>query len=222
MEESISQYKNIIIRKSFRFKNLRLSVDKSNKVILNIPFFCPARLVNAFLEKHRDWINKQQDKCANKLIFKDKMTLSILGQEVQIHHNPTIHGITRIQGDTLFVFGDEHFIHRRVSDFIKKQTALYIESKAKEQATRLGVKINRIAMKDTTSRWGSCSGKNNLNFCWRLGLAPLSVLDYIIAHEVAHLKEMNHGPKFWRIVSELNDNRASAEIWLRRYGSTLR
>ncbi|MBO7258282.1 MAG: M48 family metallopeptidase, partial [Alphaproteobacteria bacterium] len=129
---------------------------------------------------------------------------------------------THIHKDRLLVFGDEHFIHRRVQDFIKKQTALYIDEKAQELATRLGVKINKITMKDTTSRWGSCSGKNNLNFCWRLGLAPLYVLDYIIAHEVAHLREMNHGPQFWKIVSEIDDNRASAEIWLRRNGHTLR
>lgn len=222
MKQNTSQDKNIIIRRSFKYRNLRLTVNKNGQVVLNIPLFCSARQVNAFLEKHRDWINKQQNKCADKLIFKDKMTLSVLGQEVQIHHNPTIHGITHIQDDTLLVFGDERFIHRRVQDFIKTQTAFYIDKKAHELALFLSVKINKITMKDTTSRWGSCSGKNNLNFCWRLGLAPLYVLDYIIAHEVAHLKEMNHGPKFWRIVSELNDNRASAEIWLRRYGSTLR
>ena len=222
MKKNLSQDKNIIIRRSLRYKNLRLKIAPSGQVLLNLPFFCSKTQAYSFLEKHHDWIIEHQQKQAQRLVFSTDMKLSLLGQDLQIHHIPNERGHTHIHKDRLLVFGDEHFIHRRVQDFIKKQTALYIDEKARELATRLGVKINKITMKDTTSRWGSCSGKNNLNFCWRLGLAPLYVLDYIIAHEVAHLREMNHGPQFWKIVSEIDDNRASAEIWLRRNGHTLR
>lgn len=222
MKQNVSQDKNIVIRRSLKYKSLRLSLNKNGQVILNIPLFCSTRQAYAFLEKHQDWIQDQQQKRTQKLTFSPNMRLSLLGQDLQIYHIPNEHKHTHIQENKLVVFGDERFIHRRVQDFIKAQTALYIDKKAHKLALFLGVKINKITMKDTTSRWGSCSGQNNLNFCWRLGLAPLYVLDYIIAHEVAHLKEMNHGPQFWRIVSELDNNRASAEIWLRRNGHTLR
>ena len=222
MNQNTSQDKNITIRRSFKYRNLRLTVNKNGQVVLNIPLFCSTRQAYAFLEQYHDWIQKQQKKRTQKLTFSADMHLSLLGQDLQIRHIPNEHKYTHIQDNKLLVFGDERFIHRRIQDFIKTQTAFYIDKKAHELALSLNVKINKITMKDTTSRWGSCSGKNNLNFCWRLGLAPLYVLDYIIAHEVAHLKEMNHGPRFWKVVSELDNNRASAEIWLRRNGHELR
>ena len=120
------------------------------------------------------------------------------------------------------VGGETDFVNRRVLDFVKRETAAYIDEKARKMAAQIGKKVNRITMKDTSSRWGSCSGKGNLNFCWRLGLAPVFVLDYIIAHEVAHLQEMNHSLRFWRVVSELCSCRSEAEIWLRRHGQSLR
>ena len=156
------------------------------------------------------------------MTFSDGQSVSILGQQLQIRHDSLGHFSTHIQGSCLMVSGDHAFLNRRVTDFIRKQTQNYIGIKAPALAQKIGCSVHRIALKDTTSRWGSCSGKNNLNFCWRLGMAPLPVLDYIIAHEVAHLKEMNHSPRFWRVVSTLCDNRSSAEIWLRRNGHTLR
>ena len=131
MKQNQSQDKNILIRQSVGFKNLRLHLDKNGKIILNIPFFCSERQVNSFLEKHQDWIIEQQKKHTNKLIFTDGLILSVLGKSVQIHHNSTDRGSTHIQDNILFVFGDICFIHRRVHDFIKKQTAFYIDNKAR-------------------------------------------------------------------------------------------
>ena len=76
-------------------------------------------------------------------------------------------------------------------------------------------------MRDTRTRWGSCSAKGALSFSWRLVMAPPFVLDYLAAHEVAHLKEMNHSPRFWRVVHDLCPHTADAENWLKRHGSEL-
>jgi len=88
-------------------------------------------------------------------------------------------------------------------------------------AASIEEKAGRISVRDTRSRWGSCSAKGNLSFSWRLILAPEFVLNYVVAHEVAHLIERNHGPKFWKLVARLDDQADAARKWLRRNGEAL-
>ena len=88
-------------------------------------------------------------------------------------------------------------------------------------AAALGVRARRITLRDQKSRWGSCTSDGNLSFSWRLVLAPPIVLDYVAAHEVAHLSEMNHGPRFWRLVEDVCPRFREAEQWLRTEGKAL-
>ena len=92
-------------------------------------------------------------------------------------------------------------------------------------AEQLGREVTHISVRDTTSRWGSCTRSGRLSFSWRLILAPRPVLDYVVAHEVAHLKHMNHGAAFWQTVAGLlpegGDQPGSAREWLRRNGVVL-
>src|SRR5207237_3139479 len=88
--------------------------------------------------------------------------------------------------------------------------------RARFHAARIGKPVARVSVRDTKSRWGSCSAKGSLSFSWRLVLAPDNVVDYVVAHEVAHLAEMNHGPRFWRLLRELTPGRAAPRPWLRR------
>jgi predicted metal-dependent hydrolase len=81
--------------------------------------------------------------------------------------------------------------------------------------------VARVGVRDTQSRWGSCSARGNLSFCWRLILAPESVLDYVVAHEVAHLVEMNHSPRFWRLVDTLCPDSAAPRAWLKEHRAEL-
>ena len=186
--------------------------------MLTVPPFCPEFMARRFLAANRDWIAGHRPPPPIK--FSNGQRLTILGRAVQICHDPNCKG-TKWIDDCLWVGGEDVFLNRRVTDFIKRKTLAYIGEKAPILAHKIGCTVHRITLKDTTSRWGSCSARGNLNFCWRLGMAPLYVLDYIIAHEVSHLREMNHGPRFWQTVSELCDRRADAEIWLRRHGTEL-
>ncbi len=219
MSYSICQDKNILIRRNRLSRYLRLSINRKNQVVLSVPLFCSVARAQAFLTAHQDWI---QNHLTVPLTFHNGDSVSVLGQSLTIRHTPTHRGGVCRSGDDLIVGGETAFLHRRITDYIKKETRRYIDTQARILATKAGLSVHQIHLKDTVSRWGSCSAKGNLNFCWRLGLAPLFVLDYIIAHEVAHLQEMNHGPRFWRLVSQLTDRRADAEIWLRRNGCTLR
>ncbi len=126
--------------------------------------------------------------------------------------------------------GDERIIRvngraehaaRRVLDFLKREARKMLDGRALYYAGELGVKPKRITLRDTATRWGSCSSCRSLSFSWRLILAPPYVLDYVVAHEVAHLREMNHGPRFWRLVGGLVANVERPQVWLAEHGVKL-
>jgi predicted metal-dependent hydrolase len=115
---------------------------------------------------------------------------------------------------------DEH-ARRRLLDFLKREARRVLDARAFEFAERIGVHPKRITVRDTASRWGSCSTTRALSFSWRLILAPASVLDYVVAHEVAHLRHMNHGPRFWSQVRELVGDVEKPQDWLSKNGPLL-
>ncbi len=118
--------------------------------------------------------------------------------------------------------GQPAHTERRVRDFLKAEARRQIVERAQAKAAIAGRKIRRISLRDTRSRWGSCASGGNLNFSWRLVLAPDGVLDYVVAHEVAHLVHMNHSPAFWQTVATLTDADVKAQrAWLRRHGNGL-
>lgn len=110
---------------------------------------------------------------------------------------------------------------RRIVDFLKSEARADLETKALYFAERIKARPRRISLRDTKSRWGSCSAGRHLSFSWRLILAPPFVLDYVVAHEIAHLREMNHSPAFWALVRQLIDDVETPQDWLRRHGARL-
>lgn len=222
------QMKNILfddfivkISKSARSKNIRMRVNKDGDVCLSMPKWTLQKNGLQFVQDNLDWIRAQQALRTPAKKFKDKDEINILGQPIIIVHRPQERRGCYLEDNKLVVSGDTCFLHRRVRDFIKKTAYAYIQNKAVQMANRLNEKPTRITLKDTSSRWGSCSSAKHLSFCWKLAMAPDYVLDYIIAHEVSHLKEMNHSDKFWAVVGTLGVRRADAEIWLRKHGTDL-
>jgi predicted metal-dependent hydrolase len=124
-------------------------------------------------------------------------------------------------GPTICVAGDLAHVARRVADFLKREARRDLEAAVARYSTALGVEARRITLRDTTSRWGSCSSTGALNFSWRLILAPSFVLDYLAAHEVAHFVHMNHSPAFWKITRRLFPETDRAEEWLKNHGADL-
>lgn len=221
MKNIIFQEIPITIIKNARAKNMRMRLDKKGNLILSLPRWTSERAGLRFVQDNLDWVKKQQEKITGPQEFTDGLTFDLLGTTVTIENRPTAKSGVFIDGNILVVSGDAAHIHRRVRDFVKKQAYAYIQQKAIVLAAKLDRKPGRITLRDTTSRWGSCSSTKSLSFCWKLALAPLYVLDYIIAHEVAHLVEMNHSDAFWQTVAKIDDNRASAQIWLRKNGHML-
>lgn len=121
----------------------------------------------------------------------------------------------------LYVTGHAEHAPRRLRDWLIKRAREELSARVQHHCDNLGLKARRVVVRDQTSRWGSCSTARVLSFSWRLILAPPFVLDYVAAHEVAHLKEMNHGPRFWALVRKTNPRMDDARRWLKRYGAEL-
>jgi predicted metal-dependent hydrolase len=119
------------------------------------------------------------------------------------------------------VAGRAEHVPRRVLDFIKREARRALDARSLDFASRLGARPRRITVRDTASRWGSCSVQGSLSYSWRLILAPDFVLDYVVAHEVAHMREMNHGARFWRLVRDLVGDFEVAQKWLADHGALL-
>lgn len=122
---------------------------------------------------------------------------------------------------TFRVEGQPEHTARRLVDWLKREARRRIDERVAEYALQLGVKPKRITIRDTSSRWGSCSSTRTLSFSWRLILAPPSVLEYVVAHEVAHLRELNHGPRFWSLVEMLVTDVDKSQKWLSDNGTLL-
>jgi predicted metal-dependent hydrolase len=116
--------------------------------------------------------------------------------------------------------GFEH-LDRRVHDFLKREARRDLQKAAERYADVLDVKVKRLSIRDQSSRWGSCTSSGSLSFSWRLILAPPFVLDYLAAHEVAHLVEMNHSPRFWKVVGRICNHVERAKRWLDAEGNDL-
>ena len=121
----------------------------------------------------------------------------------------------------MVVGGDECFLHRRVIDFAKKYAYKVLNEKTYATVKKLDCKVHKVTLKDTKSRWGSCSNKNNINYNWRVIFAPEYVIDYLVCHEVSHLRYQNHSSDFWQCVKDLCPCYEEGRRWLKSKGKEL-
>jgi predicted metal-dependent hydrolase len=121
----------------------------------------------------------------------------------------------------LIMAGDRAHLARRVRDFLKREAKRDLDAASRRYAAQLGVAIKRISIRDQSSRWGSCTAAGVLSYSWRLILSPPHVLEYLAAHEVAHLVEMNHSRRFWSVVTRICPDWERAKAWLNTQGTAL-
>jgi len=174
-----------------------------------------------FARGEREWIAGQLAKAPGPVPLSAGAAIPFQGRTHQIRAATRGPAPVWAHDDVIWVRGDAAHAPRRVLDFLKREARKSLEARALAHAERLGVKPSRITVRDTASRWGSCSTARALSFSWRLILAPDFVLDYVVAHEVAHLREMNHSPRFWAHVQGLVPDLESAQAWLRTNGRDL-
>ena len=182
-----------------------------------------------FVERHADWIATRLARLPASTPFGAGALVPLRGIPHEIVHRPGARGTVWIetgQGDMpqprrLCASGAAPFVARRIQDFLIGQARIDLAASVARHAATLGVKVRRMTLRDTTTRWGSCSSSGALNFSWRLVMAPPHVLDYLAAHEVAHLVHMNHSDAFWSVTERLVPDYRRAEAWLKAHGTGL-
>lgn len=216
----------LTIRQHERATRITLRIEPGGRGLkMTIPRGLAAREINAFLDRHQGWLLTKLAKFSSETVLEPGGEILLRGIAHRIEHTGTLRGLTEsvvVDGrPVLRVSGMPEHAGRRIATFLKKEARLDMERLVAVHAGRIGAKVASISMKDTRSRWGSCSTDANLSFSWRIVMAPPMVIDYLAAHEVAHLKEMNHGPHFWALCRKLCPHMDEAKTWLKRHGSQL-
>ncbi len=196
----------------------------SREVVLTMPPRGSLKQAREFAQKHGAWIAARLKRLPQPVPFADGAMVPLRGVAHRIVHRPGARGTVWIEpGDepALCVAGDGPHVARRVHDFFKREARRDLEAASKRVAQALGVGLKRVSIRDQSSRWGSCSTTGVLSYSWRLVLAPPFVLDYLAAHEAAHLVEMNHSRAFWRQVMRICPDFKQAKAWLNAHGADL-
>lgn len=209
-----------------RAKRLTLRIDAGGKGLrVTVPPGLRQSEVDRFLDRHRGWLETRLAKLPDRPQVRPGVKVPLRGVAHLIVHEPGRRGTAAVgESDgmpALIVSGDRVHLPRRVADFLKREAKRDIEPLVAKHTAAVGRSAKSIRFKDTSSRWGSCTADGGLSFSWRIMMAPPTVIDYLVAHEVAHLREMNHGPKFWALCRELCPRTEDARAWLKRNGNAL-
>ena len=197
----------------------------SREVVLTMPPRGSVKQAREFAQKHGAWIATRLHRLPTAAPFAPGALVPLRGVDHRIEHRRGARGTVWIeaQGDErlLCVAGEAPHLPRRIHDYLKREAKRDLEAASQRAAQALGLKIKRVSVRDQSSRWGSCSSSGVLSYSWRLILAPSFVLDYLAAHEVAHLVEMNHSRRFWRLVEQICPDMGRAKAWLDAHGADL-
>jgi predicted metal-dependent hydrolase len=217
----------VAIRVNPRARRLLLRMDAATRRFdLVLPRGLPPETALKFLEAQRGWIAARLDALPVAVKFAEGAVVPVLGVPHRIRHEdnpaaPLVAPLVAIVDGEIRVRGGPEPVARRVRDHLARLAARELAHRARLHAAAIGGKVTRITVRDTKSRWGSCSAAGSLSFSWRLIMAPEPVLDYVVAHEVAHLLEMNHGPRFWKLVHTMVADPEAQRAWLKRHRAEL-
>ncbi|WP_420960498.1 M48 family metallopeptidase [Brucella sp. IR073] len=209
-----------------RATRLTLRIEAGGKGLrVTIPPGLPAREVDRFLSRHEGWIETRIARLPDRAAVRPGIKIPIRGLPHLIVHEPgrgTVETAIGEDGERmLIVHGDRLHLPRRIADYLKREAQREMETLVARHTASVGRRAKAIRYKDTKSRWGSCTSDGVLSFSWRIAMAPPPVINYLVAHEVAHLIEMNHGPKFWKLCLELCPDTERCKAWLKRNGTLL-
>jgi predicted metal-dependent hydrolase len=217
------------VRRHHAARRMTLRVSRTQRsVIVTLPMSCDLAQAGTFLTSNIDWVRERLGNLPDDVPFTDGCVMPLRGEP----HIVKFVGCQRDSGTvtvakdssgrpTLRVAGNPEHAPRRLRDWLVQQARRDLDVQVTHHAKFLKQRPTRLTVRDQTSRWGSCSSTGALSFSWRLILAPRFILEYVAAHEVAHLAEMNHGPRFWALVRKTMPRTDEAKAWLQVYGVDL-
>lgn len=212
----------LMMRKSRRARSLSLRIDPVlDAVELVLPWGVSVREGLRFAATKSGWLRANLEDRPPRVPFAPGARIPYLGVDHEIVHDPAARAGVRIEAGRIHVSGGIEFLARRLRDWLRCQAQRRLAARVTVAAARVERRVKHVRLRDPKSRWGSCAADGGLSFSWRLVLAPAAVLDYVVAHEVAHLVHANHGTRFWRLVTELAGDAEAPRAWLRAHGARL-
>ena len=211
----------ISTRRGVKNITLRPKVVPKREIHITKPWLVSERAAIKFLVSKQSWLECVFQKCVGKIALKPGDEIEFLGRCVQLQHNPDMRSNKfSDDGTVLVVGGAMDMFERRVRDVVRAEFLSAVKDVIRTTPHEFWPR--RIALRDTTSRWGSCSTTGTMSFSWRLAFAPVDVMRYVVMHELAHVRHMNHSPEFWMTVRELyGPGVERAKRWLKQNGGTL-
>lgn len=216
----------LAVRENARATRITLRIEPGGHALrLTVPTGLPHHEVDAFMARHHVWLMTRLAKLPRDATVAADAKVPVLGVDHRIELTGKLRGLAEsvvVDGEAVLkISGAPEHVARKVSEHLKREARRMLDPLVRGHAATVNRKVRAIAYKDTKSRWGSCSSDGNLSFSWRIAMAPPFVIDYLAAHEVAHLVEMNHGPDFWALCHKLCPRTDEAKRWLKRHGSHL-
>jgi hypothetical protein len=208
-------------------KSLTLSVERDKTILVRAPIGLSEEKIHQAVESKKLWLYEKlnhNQKYPDKTTYKEFVsgeTILYLGKNYRLEITDDQVPNVRFHSRFLISHCHQETAFQLFRDWYTKRAYIKLPPKVKDFAESLGVQYNKILVSDLKYRWGSCTANNNLNFNWRIMKAPVFVIDYLIVHELAHLLESNHTPRFWNIVAVQVPNYQVAKNWLRDNGNTL-
>ena len=209
-------------RRSRQARRISLRIDaRAGTVVVTLPPRAAREAGLELLRTHSDWVAGKLAALPGQVAFEAGESIALSGVPHRIRSVPDARRGVWIEDGEIRVSGERAFLPRRVLDFLRAEARIRLGACARQIAAQSGLSPKRLVIKDTSSRWGSCSSDGVVMFSWRLVMAPPEIQHYVVAHELAHLRHLDHSPNFWAQLALLTPHRTRAEAWLRRHGQAL-
>lgn len=220
---------DVCVRHSSRARRLRLTVRPDATVQLVVPRGVGAREIESFVGRHAEWIARATARRNRP----SRLGLDVPGvvwrdlEPIPIATTTTTRSGVRVGLDSVGLRVTRHAdatdddIVAAIERWYRRQARMLIAEAVGREEARLGVRHTSIAIRDQRTRWGSCSRRGTLSFNWRLVVAPRDVREYVVVHELCHLRELNHSNAFWRLLDTVRPQWREQAAWLREYGAEL-
>ncbi len=195
--------------------------SKTGGLVMTLPKRTGLAEALRFVDKSAGWILRHHGKQVPRNAVAHGSEILFRGEVHRLELSGGRRGLVEVVEGVIIVPGEVAHAERRLKDYIKKQAHVALTEATQRYALAMNARYSAITLRDQKSRWGSCSASGGLSYSWRLVLAPAFVLDYVAAHEVAHLREMNHGPRFWRLVLTHCPHAKQAKVWMKQHGRKL-
>ena len=208
-------------------KSFALEIKPDGRLIVRAPKTASDALVKSMVAKKAEWIAKTQRRLAKQYpnlkekTYKPGEQFWYLGETYPLYFTDRQRPLLDLDGSFYLYQGAQNRAKNIFIEWYREETRQITADFIQKYVRQYHFKVNQVRITSALTRWGSCSGKNNLNFTYRLSMAPLDVIDYVVVHELAHLKVRNHSKAFWQTVSEIKPDYEGTRKWLKKHGALL-